>query len=52
MERVGLHGRSACRGAAKGMLENITTVPEALGYTSEMAACVTEDDDENAGDLF
>lgn len=39
-------------GAAEGMLENITTVPEALGYTSEMAACVTEDDDENAGDLF
>lgn len=39
-------------GAAEGMLENITTVPEALSYTSEMAACVTEDDDENAGDLF
>ena len=36
-------------GAAEGMLENITTVPEALGYTSEMAACVTEDDDEKRG---
>ncbi|MDO4280408.1 MAG: aryl-sulfate sulfotransferase [Peptococcaceae bacterium] len=35
-------------GAAEGMLENITTVPEATGYTSEMAACVTEGEDEEA----
>ena len=33
-------------GAAEGMLENITVVPEALGYTSKMAACVTEDEEE------
>lgn len=31
-------------GAAEGMLCEATTVPEALGYTSEMAACVTEED--------
>mgnify|MGYP000621265042 CR=1 FL=1 len=30
-------------GAAEGMLQNFTEVPEALGYTSEMAACVTDD---------
>lgn len=41
-------------GAAEGMLENVTTVPEATGYTTEMAACVTEDDpaDETTGALF
>ena len=33
-------------GAAEGMLENITVVPEALGYTSKMAACVTEEEEE------
>lgn len=32
-------------GAGSGHLENITEVPEALGYTSKMAACVTDDDD-------
>ena len=35
-------------GAAPGMLDNITEVPEALGYTSAMAACVTEENDEDA----
>jgi hypothetical protein len=30
-------------GAAEGMLENITKVPEAKGFTSNLAACVTED---------
>ncbi len=41
-------------GAAEGMLQNITEVPEALGYTSVMAACVTEDegDDEELGAKF
>ena len=33
-------------GAALGMLDNITEVPEALGYTSAIAACVTNDEDE------
>lgn len=37
-------------GAAEGMLDNFTTVPEAKGYTSSLAACVTEDqvDDSSA----
>ncbi len=35
-------------GAAPGMLDNFTEVPEALGYTSAMAACVTEEDDPDA----
>ena len=42
-------------GAAEGMLDNITEVPEALGYTSAMAACVTEDetgDDDATGAKF
>ena len=49
-------------GADAGMLDNITEVPEALGYTSSVAACVTEDepekpaevdsDDEPTGALF
>lgn len=30
-------------GAAEGKLANITEVPEALGYTSAIAACVTEE---------
>ena len=30
-------------GAALGMLDNFTEVPEALGFTSSIAACVTED---------
>ncbi len=33
-------------GAAAGMLENITEVAEALGFTSAMAACVTEEEEE------
>ena len=32
-------------GAAPGMLDHITEVPEALGYTSAMAACVTEEEE-------
>lgn len=32
-------------GAGSGHLDHITEVPEALGYTSKMAACVTDDDD-------
>ena len=42
-------------GAVEGMLDNITEVPEALGYTSAMAACVTEDetgDDDATGAKF
>lgn len=30
-------------GAAPGMLDHFTTVPEAKGYTSNLAACVTDD---------
>ena len=37
-------------GAAEGMLQNITEVPEAMGYTSEMAACVTDDQVDDASD--
>lgn len=32
-------------GAAPGTLDHITEVPEALGYTSAMAACVTEEEE-------
>ena len=39
-------------GAAPGNLDNITDVPEALGYTSTMAACVTEDEDQESGAQF
>ena len=35
-------------GAAEGMIANVVEVPEALGYTSAMAACVTEEDDDAA----
>ena len=35
-------------GAAEGNLENFTEVPEAEGYTSDMAACVTDDDEPGA----
>ena len=37
-------------GAAPGMLDNITEVPEAMGYTSEMAACVTDDQVDDAAE--
>lgn len=37
-------------GAAEGMLQNITEVPEAMGYTSNMAACVTDDQIDDASD--
>ena len=32
------------------MLDNITEVPEAMGYTSEMAACVTDDQVDDAAE--
>ena len=37
-------------GAAAGMLDNFTEVPEALGYTSDMAACVTDDQIDDAAE--
>ncbi len=37
-------------GAALGMLDNITEVPEAKGYETDMAACVTEEDAEVSAD--
>lgn len=43
-------------GAASCELQNVTEVPEALGYSSKIAACVTEEtveeDDDEVGAKF